>query len=190
MSWTPERVEKLTVLWREGKTASQISAILGDVTRNAVIGKAHRLGLSGRPSPIKKGASTSSASRPRKSTRKTAERKPKEVKTTAQRKQSKKKSATVTRLPQRPPRDDNAATRAYGEPIGIEDLTERTCRWPIGDPRHDDFHFCGASIEPGQSYCEHHAALAYQQPQPREDRSKREPKQYQTVAPSQMAAAG
>ena len=59
MSWTEERVTLLTQLWGNGKSASEIAEIIGDVTRNAVIGKAHRLGLSGRPSPIKKVASSS-----------------------------------------------------------------------------------------------------------------------------------
>lgn len=109
MSWTDERVEILTRLWAEGKSASQIAEILGDVSRNAVIGKAHRLGLSGRPSPIK-------------------------------RKSSKKEK----------------------KGISILDLNERVCRWPHGDPRDDDFHFCGKPSVPGLPYCAEHCAVAYQ----------------------------
>ncbi len=114
MSWTDEQEEKLKQLWREGKTASQIAEELGGVSRNAVIGKAHRLGLSGRPSPIKV-----KASRPKK--------------------------------------------------VGLLDLTERMCRWPIGDPRQPGFYFCGKQAMPGLPYCAEHAAKAYQTPQRRGD---------------------
>lgn len=116
MSWTDERVERLRELWGQGVSASEIADMLGDVTRNAVIGKAHRLGLSGRPSPIKK----------------------KPV-----------RGATIL------------------------NLTERMCKWPVGDPKHADFHFCGKPAHPGLPYCAEHAAVAYQPAQKkREDERK------------------
>jgi GcrA cell cycle regulator len=121
MAWTDEKVELLTRLWQQGKSASEISAELGDVTRNAVIGKAHRLGLASRPSPIK--------------------RQP--------------KPAPV-------------------EPIGVKliDLTERMCKWPIGDPATPGFRFCGKPSATGQSYCEGHMAMAYQAPSSKKDRER------------------
>lgn len=117
MSWTDERIAKLEELWRKGVSASEIADILGDVTRNAVIGKAHRLGLSGRPSPIR-------------------------VKKTAG--------------------------------ASIQDLTDKMCKWPIGDPKHADFHFCGAAAHPGFPYCAKHASIAYQTPQKRREEEERE----------------
>ncbi len=103
MSWTDERVERLKKLWNEGLSASQIAADLGGVTRNAVIGKVHRLGLSGR-----------------------------------------------AKSPTRPLK------------LELIELTEITCKWPIGDPAHDDFHFCGHKCKDGSPYCAYHVSLAYQ----------------------------
>jgi GcrA cell cycle regulator len=115
MSWTDEKVEQLRQMWGSGKSASEIAEQLGGVSRNAVIGKAHRLGLSGRPSPIKK-----------------------------------RKSAEVKEV--RP----GGAT--------ILSLTERMCRWPIGDPKQPGFRFCGKPAHNGLPYCAEHAAVAYQLP--------------------------
>jgi GcrA cell cycle regulator len=112
MTWTDERVALLKELWSQGKSASDIADILGDITRNAVIGKAHRLNLSGRPSPIK--------------------RKP-------------SRGATIL------------------------SLTDRMCKWPIGDPKHEDFHFCGKAAHPSLPYCPEHAAVAYQAARSRRD---------------------
>lgn len=111
-TWSDERVEKLRQLWGQGMSASEIAEALGNVTRNAVIGKAHRLGLSGRPSPIKKKPS---------------------------------KGATIL------------------------SLTERMCKWPVGDPKSPDFHFCGKAAVQGLPYCAEHAAMAYQPAKKRDD---------------------
>ena len=108
MIWTDEQIELLKTMWAQGKPASEIGLMLGgDVSRNAVIGKAHRLGLSGRPSPIKK--------------------------------------------------------KLGKGPTGLI-LTERMCKWPFGDPRKSDFHFCGRRVELSVSYCDEHRAVAYQAP--------------------------
>ena len=132
MAWTEERIKLLEKLWKEGLTASQIAAQLGDgVTRNAVIGKAHRLGLASRPSPLK-----------------TEGAKPKPVR-------------------KKPPPPEEQ------ERITLLELTERMCKWPIGHPGEPDFKFCGQNSPPGQPYCPHHAALAYQSPAPRRDRRNR-----------------
>ena len=127
MAWTEERVEQLSALWGSGKSASEIADIIGGVTRNAVIGKAHRLGLSGRPSPIK-------------------------------------------RKPSAPPQ--LVTTETPG--ATILNLTDRMCRWPIGDPRSPAFRFCGRATVPGETYCREHSRKAYQAPKTkRADEKKR-----------------
>lgn len=160
ISWTDDRVENLKKLWQEGLSASQIAVRLGGVTRNAVIGKVHRLGLSGR-------ANT---------------QRPKSIRP--------RRAAAVTqkRLVAKPrfAQTGNSAFRAlyqgdaeaYTPPVEelvipekerkyITTLTESCCRWPIGDPQHADFHFCGKSKVTGLPYCEFHARRAFQPPQAR-----------------------
>jgi len=151
MSWTDERVELLKKLWAEGLSASQIAGELGGITRNAVIGKVHRLGLSGRAK------SPSSASpRPRKA-----------------------RSPHMLRVTRPSIRGNTALSHAYDydvetEPELIEkvipigqrrtllELTEATCRWPIGDPGSGDFFFCGGNTVENLPYCAYHSRVAYQ----------------------------
>lgn len=153
MSWTDDRVEVLKKLWLEGRTASQIASELGGVTRNAVIGKVHRLGLSGRPSPIKR------------KTRKSEVRKK-----TVRKKATKAVSKTTTVKKSATALKDNVVDiinnvdtfkPANGGKTMME-LRENMCKWPMGDPKSQEFRFCGCKVEPGLPYCEHHAALAYQ----------------------------
>jgi GcrA cell cycle regulator len=147
MGWTDERVELLKKLWADGLSASQIAAELGGITRNAVIGKVHRLGLSGRAK------SPSSASpRPRKA----------------------RSSGHMMRV-QRPQMRGNTALaydfEAEAEPELIEipvdqrrtllQLTEKTCHWPIGDPGSTEFFFCGGEAN-DSPYCNFHSRVAYQ----------------------------
>jgi len=159
MGWNDERVELLKKLWGEGLSASQIATRLGGVTRNAVIGKVHRLGLSGR-------ATTSRMKSHRPRARAAA---------TAKRVVAKSRFATI----------GNPALRALYQPEAlplpvveelviplaerksIQTLVECSCRWPIGDPQHADFHFCGKGKVPGLPYCEFHARRAFQPPQVR-----------------------
>ncbi len=145
MSWTDERVEVLKKLWVEGRTASQIASELGDVTRNAVIGKVHRLGLSGRPSPIK---------------RKTKKAEPR--KATARKAQAKKVAPKQTAVirPIRPVITQDIEPLNGGS--SMMELKERMCKWPIGDPKSQEFRFCGHKVTEGLPYCEHHAMIAYQ----------------------------
>ncbi len=117
MSWTDEMVAELTKLWEEGLTTGEIGKRLG-ISKNAVVGKAHRLNLQSRPSPIKQSV----------------------VK--------KKKEETKKR-------------------IGLLDLTHNMCRWPVGDPKDKDFHFCGKQIGAGGTYCKEHAAQAFVSPSKR-----------------------
>lgn len=135
MSWTDERVDLLKNLWGEGKTAAEIAKELGDVTRNAVIGKAHRLKLSNRVSPIQQSQKKAPPAKL-----------PAEAKAETAQKQ-KELIATST-----------------GKKGGVSmvELKERMCKWPIGDPRESGFHFCGGEGVPGLPYCSDHAKIAYQ----------------------------
>jgi GcrA cell cycle regulator len=147
MGWTEERVEMLKKLWADGLSASQIAAELGGITRNAVIGKVHRLGLSGRAK-----SPSSSAPRPRK-----------------------QRSTGMMRVSRSSIRGNTALAYDYvvePEPELIEipieqrknllQLTEATCHWPVGDPGSPDFFFCGGESNEGSPYCNYHSRVAYQ----------------------------
>lgn len=135
MSWTDDRVELLTKLWTEGKTAAEIAKTLGGVTRNAVIGKAHRLKLSNRVSPIQQNKKPAA---------------PANTQNVPASKAEKKKVKEI--IEERP----------TGDGIQLMDLGPRMCRWPIGDPREEGFGFCGCKSMSGLPYCEEHAKIAYQ----------------------------
>ena len=147
MSWTDERVALLTKLWADGLSASQIAAELGGITRNAVIGKVHRLGLSGRAK-----SPSSSSPRPRKA-----------------------RSSGMLRVSRPSMRGTTALAYEYDaepEPELIEipveqrktllQLTEKTCRWPVGDTGSQDFFFCGGDTVNELPYCSYHSRVAYQ----------------------------
>jgi GcrA cell cycle regulator len=166
MAWTDERVELLKKLWMEGLSASQIAAILSEgVTRNAVIGKVHRLKLSGRVKP------TSSAPRARKP-RATMSRRPSATTPSgvSRRRMVSAPMVGATALKMQP---EGAAETAvapeqvaeiYIEPenrIDLLSLSEQTCKWPIGDPMTDDFYFCGQQPNENKPYCEFHSRRAY-----------------------------
>lgn len=150
MSWTDERVMLLKRLWIEGKTAAEIAKLIGGgVTRNAVIGKAHRLKLSGRISPIQENVrSETGVGRVVATARKT-------------------QKSSVTKVSNReiiapvhiPPVEENYC---YGDGVSLVELKDRMCRWPIGDPKEDGFKFCGGPAEEGVSYCSHHCRVAFQ----------------------------
>ena len=139
MSWTPEKEEKLKELWKKGHTASQIANALGDTTRNAVIGKAHRLNLQARAKS--------------------------------------KKSISKINV------DNNNAPEVKGQKLGrkarfkallldknfeqenpkqLEELTDETCRWPIGHPYEEKFYFCGRKTMEKFPYCKLHVLYAFQ----------------------------
>lgn len=140
MSWTDERVEILTKLWGEGRTAAEIAKELGGVTRNAVIGKAHRLKLSGRASPIQQTKKPANTSVPKAPT-------PVE------------KKAQVVAPVIKPEISDSDKSRKR---IPMTELGPSQCRWPIGDPEDENFGFCGDHAEDGSPYCAEHSAVAYQ----------------------------
>jgi GcrA cell cycle regulator len=156
MPWTEERVELLKKLWQDGLSASQIAAELGGVTRNAVIGKVHRLGLSGRGQP------TTSIKRQRRAPAQAARQARPAI--TVGNLALQPQIETVSEPDFRPRRD---VVVPISKRLTIEMLTERTCKWPIGDPGKDDFHFCGNESLDGIPYCEYHSGVAYQTPDPR-----------------------
>jgi len=158
MSWTEERVALLKKLWQDGLSASQIAGELGSVTRNAVIGKVHRLGMSGRGQP------TSTIKRQRRAAAPTSSMRRLRSTTTIGGLALQTEYEVVEQTHYRQRRD---VVVPIAKRLSIEKLTERTCKWPIGDPGHDDFHFCGHDSLDGVPYCEYHAGVAYQTPEPR-----------------------
>jgi len=165
MNWTDERVEKLKKLWSEGLSASQIAAQLGGVSRNAVIGKVHRLCLPGR---AKAGgtAATARAKRPATS----APRAPNYVsRMTTTRTMTRTTGATVMKEEVEIDAIEDQETAPVGNVVvpmsrrlALTQLTDRTCKWPIGDPMKEEFHFCGNDSPDTSPYCTFHAKLAYQ----------------------------
>jgi GcrA cell cycle regulator len=191
MSWTDERVETLKRMWSEGQSASQIAKELGGVTRNAVIGKVHRLGLSNRvggpgEEPEEPVAPPKAEAAPR-----PAVPEPEPVRPAEPRAPDPRPAASVTALPVRKPivvagqplPPQPAANEISPEALAsvrevekrakkltLMELTERTCKWPIGDPATADFWFCGLPSLPGKPYCEAHVGVAFQPMSARRDR--------------------
>lgn len=156
MSWTDDRVKQLTKLWADGLSASQIAAELGGVTRNAVIGKVHRLGLSGR---VKSPGQSSAVRAKRQPRANNFGSKPQRSTQRALNNTQIKVNGRADRLPEIAV-EDLAAPEAMK--LALTELTDRTCKWPTGDPATDDFYFCGHSAQESSPYCEYHARLAYQ----------------------------
>ena len=160
MGWNDERVEMLKRLWAEGLSASHIATELGGVTRNAVIGKVHRLGLSGRA----KSAATANP-RPRKTR---AHPQMMRVARPAMRGNTALATAFDYEIEAEPEMLDNVVP--MGQRRSLLELSEHTCRWPIGDPGDADFFFCGGQSAAGLPYCSHHCRVAYQPANMRRDR--------------------
>lgn len=171
MNWDDERVERLKRLWAEGLSASQIAAQLGGVSRNAVIGKVHRLCLPGR---VKAGGNASQnrtqkrpAAAPRPSTfnARPAAAAPAAATRTVTRSVGAtmvKEEIELTILETQEPVATTNVIVPMARRLALTELTERTCKWPVGDPLKDDFHFCGAESGESSPYCKYHARLAYQ----------------------------
>jgi GcrA cell cycle regulator len=201
MSWTDERVETLKRMWSEGQSASQIAKELGGVTRNAVIGKVHRLGLSNRagaaPAPGSAPAQPAPAAKSQTVAKPKAEASPKPK---AQPEPADAAEGPAADEPSEPPM--SAARRAIipaGQPLPpqpsaneispealakvseveksakkltLMELTEKTCKWPVGDPATPDFWFCGLPVQAGKPYCEAHVGVAFQPMSSRRDRKR------------------
>lgn len=161
MSWTDERVELLKKLWLDGHSASQIAAELGHgITRNAVIGKVHRLGLSGRDkvaaAPPQRGRATA----------KPVER-PAPNRTMPPVRGNTALAIDTFVAPLRETKSAQDVVVPISERVTIMDLKEAMCRWPLGDPSTPEFRFCGTKAGAGATYCGPHARVAYQPSQDR-----------------------
>ena len=214
MAWTGDRVETLTRLWKQGKSASQIATELGGgVSRNAVIGKIHRLGLSERDGgnkdknkPKLKGGSIKKTATPQAKTKEAShvsnEKTTYELKGTRERKRGSRVETTSfeknkemkngrsvrsdetkdlethSEIVDKTDLDEQAIVdmlelEKKAKKLTLLELTERTCKWPIGDPATSDFWFCGHQAESGKPYCETHVAIAFQPVSTRRDRKLR-----------------
>ncbi|WP_234853886.1 GcrA family cell cycle regulator [Paracoccus everestensis] len=204
MSWTDERVETLKRMWSEGQSASAIAKELGGVTRNAVIGKVHRLGLSNRndePEPAP-------APAPEPVAEKKADRKPAPAAQAAPRPEPQQPPEPAAPAREAPAEEEPVSQPVFtpvprrpivpaGQPLPpqpsaneispetlasvrevekrakkltLMELTERTCKWPIGDPATDKFWFCGLPSQAGKPYCDAHVSVAFQPMSSRRDR--------------------
>ncbi len=199
MSWTDERVELLKKMWSEGQSASQIAKELGGVTRNAVIGKVHRLGLSNRTSGTPAAAAKPEAKeKPAQPSAPKVEAKPKPaprteparpaaVEPAAEAETEEAKPAQPQRrqiipagqpLPPQPSANEISPEalakvneiEKKAKKLTLMELTERTCKWPVGDPATVDFWFCGLPVQQGKPYCEAHVGVAFQPMSSRRDR--------------------
>lgn len=216
MSWTDERVETLKKMWAEGQSASQIAKELGGVTRNAVIGKVHRLGLSNRVGPgtpaEDEGTAASATAAPSPAAPAKPAPAPRAVAPEPAPRPAPAAPAPqpVAAEPTAPPMDSSTITFSPTAPIPLRkaiipagqplppqpsaneispealasvrevekrakkltlmELTERTCKWPIGDPATEDFWFCGLPSVAGKPYCEAHVGVAFQPMSARRDR--------------------
>ncbi|MEO1238401.1 MAG: GcrA family cell cycle regulator [Pseudomonadota bacterium] len=181
MSWTDERVDKLKKMWGEGQSASTIAKELGGVTRNAVIGKVHRLGLSNRNGG---GGSEPAAKAAPKAAPETKAAKaapaPEPAPAPAPSPALRKIVPAGQPLPPQPSANE-ISPEALAKVSEIEkkakrltlmELTERTCKWPVGDPATDDFWFCGLAVQQGKPYCEAHVGVAFQPMSSRRDRKR------------------
>ena len=139
MSWNDEKVTKLKELWGKGSTASQIAEIIGGLSRNAVIGKAHRLNLSSKSKSM-----ISNSSKGLKNNLEENDYKPRHDK------KSKFKSLII----EKDFEPENPKT--------LEELDESSCKWPVGHPEEETFYFCGRSSLKDFSYCKLHLLYAYQ----------------------------
>ena len=199
MSWTEERIERLKKMWHDGATASQIADELGGVSRNAVIGKAHRLGLQSRPSPVKPNeapaakAKEAPADAPwEEAAPEAPETEPEPAPAAAAPPAPAAPAAPQPRvvsvgpggflrqgpgeqqapIPPAPPRRLVPAKPSadVADKTSLLDLNEKICKWPLGHPGEPDFHFCGRPSNPGFPYCVDHCGVAYQAQLPRRDR--------------------
>ncbi|MGB0671655.1 MAG: GcrA family cell cycle regulator [Rhodospirillales bacterium] len=160
VDWTPTRVNALIALWNEGISTSEIGNRLG-VTKNAVVGKVHRLGLPKRQSPIRTGGSSSPKPRAKRKPRATAKPAPHQ--------------APLPRAPR--PAQPSAQRRTLAEAdaqakkVNLEDLKSGMCSWPIGEPGTPEFKFCGNHSVEGRPYCGAHCEVAYVRGRDKRDRS-------------------
>lgn len=190
MAWTDERVKKLTLLWKSGNSASKIAIELGEgVSRNAVIGKIHRLGLSERGAGSSESTAKKITEQPPKKNLKTDQsskdlnldpsfgvlsqkkgkkrgRKP-SIKNTLNIENASHENSSTENSTKNTDIDEIALANMIeiekkAKKLNLIELTERTCKWPIGDPATSEFWFCGHPSEQGKPYCKTHVSIAFQ----------------------------
>lgn len=167
--WTEEREKLLSKLWMDGLSCSQIANRFGNaITRNAVIGKVHRMRLPDRQSAIHKARGG-----------KTRARNARKAKPPKQRPWEKKKPAPIKPVELYQPLGETIVVDPKNR-RGVADLLPNQCRWPIGDPQEADFHFCDRDGVPGKSYCEHHLKVAFPPIVP-----KRSPLEFPVIQPDE-----
>lgn len=180
MAWTDEMVVDLRKMWADGLTTGEIAKRLG-VSKNAIVGKVHRLGLSGRPSPIKKKIVVEEQAPTLKEANDNKEIK--EIKATKKEKtnvskvveealvikkeevikepiKETKKYVNTTKETMTSEKEAEPTKHKEGV-VKLVDLDAHTCRWPIGDPKDEKFHFCGKKVRIGHTYCDEHSEIAY-----------------------------
>ena len=171
MAWTDERIKQLRQLWSEGQSASKIAEKLGGVTRNAVIGKIHRLGLSNRSENSEKKIITKKRGRPAKV--KNTDNFQEQLDNSKNKDFSKINSDKFDELHVDDLENNKtmlldttlaniAELEKNAKKLNLMELTERTCKWPIGDPATENFWFCGHPSEQGKPYCSTHVSIAFQ----------------------------
>ncbi|WP_213395143.1 GcrA family cell cycle regulator [Yoonia sp.] len=200
MSWTDERVETLKKMWGDGQSASQIAKELGGVTRNAVIGKVHRLGLSNRagtgaaapaakPAPKEKPSETVEAPSAKPASKPAPKAKPSMAVAITEELDLDENGIPISAarraiipagqpLPPQPSANEISPealakvneVEKTAKRLTLMELTEKTCKWPVGDPATEDFWFCGLPVQQGKPYCEAHVGVAFQPMSARRDR--------------------
>ncbi len=155
MAWSDEMIEQLVSLWQSGLTTNEIAKELG-MSKNSIVGKVHRLNLVARPSPIKK---KDDEKKEDKKNVKISEKK-KLVDTLPEKKEQPKVQAEHSEpvLKVITPKTEQKDTEKC---IKLSELNNHTCRWPIGDPKDENFCFCGKKVRAGQTYCDEHSEIAY-----------------------------
>jgi GcrA cell cycle regulator len=163
MSWTDERVEQLKRMWTDGLSASQIAGRLGQgVTRNAVIGKVHRLNLAGRAPQQRPVATRSRKTREPSHPGRQIQSPSLPVAGNTALKPVLRADPTTRPVALAEPEPLRLVNTPQGGRVTILQLSDKTCKWPIGDPGHEEFCFCGHTPRDSAPYCEYHARLAYQ----------------------------
>lgn len=189
MAWTDKMVEDLKIMWKQGLTTGEIGRRLG-VSKNSIVGKVHRLQLDARPSPIKRKdePKTGDLFAPKNTAKETAEKKTKpQIKSapkTEKTPQAEKKTVANIKdnaVAAKPAKEKTSEeknidisskfflkqptiSKEFNGNAMLIDLDNHTCRWPLGDPKDENFRFCGRKVRIGQTYCEEHSALAYVKP--------------------------
>ena len=162
MAWTPELIKDLKRLWNKGLTTVEIGNRIG-MSKNAVVGKAHRLGLEGRPSPIKRDKNKIQITEQKvekvlKEKKDTIEQpipeiEPETLESTSFPPEEILKAEPIIEMPK--------SKKGKRKGVQLVDLKPTSCRWPEGDPKDPDFCFCGQECVNGKIYCEEHCAVAY-----------------------------